>query len=142
MLQPWCLKGVVLDACRAATVSVLKKIMLFSKFDFVSHSGLPLNWKIDCDALTDDDLNTLAFVISQKFKFGSVVGIPTGGIRLETALRPYITTGPRLLVDDVLTTGKSMGELYEDGDVGVVIFARGECPYWIYPLLKVNTFYV
>lgn len=107
---------------------------LFSKQTFISHAGLSLSWKIDCDALTDEDIETLAFVISQRFNFSSVYGIPRGGVRLANALKQYTTIGPRLIVDDVLTTGKSMEEVYETGDVGVVIYARNRCPDWVLPI--------
>lgn len=45
-----------------------------------------------------------------------------------------------LIVDDVLTTGKSMKE--QRGKridaVGIVVFARGPCPAWIRPLFTCN----
>jgi hypothetical protein len=108
--------------------------MLFVKKDFISHSGHPLQWKIDCDALSQDDIETLAWVIQSQRAFGSVYGIPAGGVRLAKALEKYCTQGPRLVVDDVLTTGKSLLEEYQEGDIGVVIFARGECPGWVRPI--------
>lgn len=109
---------------------------MFKKQDFTSHAGLSLNWKIECDDLTDEDIETLAWVVSRKFTFGSVKGIPRGGLRLAAALEQYCTTGPRLLVDDVLTTGSSLVAEYSKGDIGVVIFARGNCPKWVTPIFQ------
>jgi hypothetical protein len=112
---------------------------LFERKTFNSHSGLPLQWKIECDALTVEDLSTLAFLVSLKYRFGSVVGVPTGGLRFASALQPYCTSGPRLIVDDVLTTGKSINEYKKfDDDIGVVIFSRGSCPDWVTPIFEVS----
>ena len=33
---------------------------LFIKEDFISHAGLPLTWKVECDALTEKDYEALA----------------------------------------------------------------------------------
>ena len=112
---------------------------LFERKTFNSHSGLPLQWKVECDALTDKDLSTLAFLVSLKFQFGTVIGVPTGGLRFAAALQPYCTSGPRLVVDDVLTTGNSIMEYKEfDDDIGVVIFSRGICPDWVTPIFHTN----
>ncbi len=99
---------------------------LFQKGDFISHAGLPLAWKIECDALTDDDWECLAFLISQRCSFGTVYGIPRGGVKLANALEKYCdpTSKIRLVVDDVYTTGKSMNDVMQDGDIGFVVFAR------------------
>lgn len=108
---------------------------LFQRQDFTSHAGWKLSWKIECDALTDEDIETFAHIISKTFQFGRVVGIPRGGNRLAAALDKYVTgyqPGERfitLLVDDVYTSGASMrearSELSNDEDgVGVVLFAR------------------
>lgn len=63
--------------------------------------------------------------------FNHVVGIPRGGLALAKALEsykvPYLPY-PRLVVDDVLTTGASMREFMKEDDIGLVIFARGPIP--------------
>lgn len=105
------------------------------------HSGGHSSFKIDCDALTDGDLNTLAKLIAREFNFSKVVGIPTGGNRLAYALQKWIKKdGPLLIVDDVLTTGNSMEDEKEKYPhlhvIGVVIFARGSCPSWIHPMFE------
>lgn len=106
---------------------------------FVAHSGRLLDFKIECDALSDADIDALAAVIARRMKFGSVYGVPRGGVRLAKALEPYATSGPRLIVDDVLTTGRSMAEARDSmGDRGVVIFARGPCPVWITPVFSLE----
>ena len=101
---------------------------LFQKVDFISHAGLPLSWKIECDALTEDDWKGLARMIMdhEPRSFGSVEGIPRGGIPLANALSEYATEGPPMIVDDVYTTGTSMREVYEDGALGIVVFARNK----------------
>jgi len=123
---------------------------IFKKIDFTSHAGKSLNWKIECDDLTDEDLETLAYIVSRKFIFNDVIGIPTGGMRFANALTQYIdkaATYP-LIVDDVLTTGKSMiaeaeklshcsCETYTA--IGVVIFSRiANYPDWVHPIFELN----
>jgi orotate phosphoribosyltransferase len=111
---------------------------LFVSKEFISHSNIPLTWKIECDVLTDADLKTLAKVVSERFRFGSVVGVPRGGLRFAAALAQYATgSGRRLIVDDVLTTGRSMNEMRQnESDIGLVIFARGTCPPWVIPIFR------
>ena len=102
---------------------------IFIREDFISHAGLPLTWKVECDALTDEDYEALAKIVSEKMTFRDVKGIPRGGIPFENALKQYCTNNDndRLLIcDDVYTTGTSMREVYEDGAIGVVVFARNE----------------
>jgi hypothetical protein len=103
--------------------------------------------------LSDSDIRTLADMIRAMVgPFSSVEGVPRGGQRLEQALRPFATIGPHLIVDDVLTTGRSMEKAKSDfagaqhrlteiqslglGIIGAVIFARGQLPYWIKALFK------
>lgn len=116
---------------------------LFIKQDWVMHSGGTAHYKIDCDCLTDNDIETIAFIISRKGKFSEVYGVPRGGTRLQHALEKYRTPGGvRLIVDDVLTTGRSMEEARQTKDwpdaVGVVVFARNMCPDWIKPIFQMN----
>lgn len=101
------------------------------------NSGKVSKWKIECDALSDKDIDTIAFMLSEKLPpFGSILGVPRGGLKLATAMEPYITKGPLLIVDDVLTTGNSMERTRKEADaIGAVIFARNICPKWIIPLL-------
>jgi hypothetical protein len=118
---------------------------LFQRKTFKMHSGQMTNFKIECDNLSDEDIETFAMVIAEHIVFGRVVGVPTGGIRIAKALEKYCDNDPNLpvlLVDDVLTTGKSMEEVKdelvkeEDIVIGVVLFARGPCPAWIHPVFQ------
>lgn len=85
---------------------------MFDYGKFKSASGINLDWKIECDDLSDADIATVAHLISSKVEFYDVVGVPRGGIRLANALQPYRsqTTDRLLVVDDVWTTGHSMIE--------------------------------
>ena len=102
---------------------------LFIREDFISHAGLPLTWKVECDALSEGDYEALAKIVSEKIKFKDVVGIPRGGIPFENALKQYSSNDendPLLICDDVYTTGTSMREVYQEGAIGIVVFARNE----------------
>jgi hypoxanthine phosphoribosyltransferase len=112
---------------------------------FKSHSGKQLEFKIECDVLTEQDIITLAKIIAEKYKFRYVYGIPKGGLRLANELNKYCEEEHErmLIIDDVLTTGQSMKEAKKDYSIvtkmeiqGVVIFARGECPDWVDPIFK------
>lgn len=119
---------------------------------FSTHSKFQLPWKINCDDLTDKDWRELAKLIAGKFSFNLVFGVPSGGLKLAKALMPHVAhpltsmdrTYPKLIVDDVLTTGNSMNEWRDkfcykyETPVGVVVFARGPCPDWIWPIFSVN----
>ena len=115
---------------------------LFIRQNVTLHSGEESDFKIECDALTDEDIETIACLISKKHAFKKIIAGPSNGQRLEKALKQYITPDeylPVLVIDDVFTTGKSMEELRlkaEEHCTGVVIFARGECPDWIDPLFQ------
>ena len=115
----------------------LFKLDLESGFNL--HSGQISNWIIDCNALTDDDLQCLAHLGRALVgPFGFCVGIPKGGLRLAMALARYSTIGPCLVVDDVFTTGQSMEEYNTGEEKGLVIFARATTPEWITPIFKVS----
>ena len=119
---------------------------LFQCKRFTSHSGLELNFKIDCDYLSNDDIECIARLIAKKTKFGHVYGIPRGGERLAEALKPYSNPhlNALLIVDDVLTTGRSMEEARErfEADywdiIGWVIFARVNPPEWVNAVFILN----
>ncbi len=118
--------------------------MLFRKGDFTSAAGLRLGWKIECDALDEDDWACIAYVGSKLLYFGAVIGVPRGGIALASAMQPYATPGApmTLICDDVWTTGKSMralaGDVAEAGRwIGYVGFARGPLPANVWAFLQV-----
>ncbi len=113
---------------------------LFVSKHFVSHAGKDLSFKIDCDALSDEIIETFASVVAKTFKFGTVYGIPSGGLRFAKALEKYKSESSQILiVDDVLTTGASMETARRKfglNAIGIVIFARGACPSWICPMYQ------
>lgn len=88
---------------------------LFQKQKFTSHAGIPMEWKIEMDAVSDKEWDCLASMIMdyQKQPFQTVVGIPRGGVKLQNALQKYSSDAPSdpwLVVDDVYTTGTSFRE--------------------------------
>lgn len=128
------------------------------------HSGGTSWWHIDCDGLSDSDIQVLAKLIVDKIGYFNAVTCPeshpgSAAGRLVEALHQYEDhvlrkEGAKLLiVDDVLTTGASMEvtrakyspEIPRPGYVsvpeeiiGAVIFARGECPDWVWPIFQMN----
>ena len=120
---------------------------LFKSGDFVSHSGLKLKWKIECDALSDPEWFTISQMIMEITPpFKEAIGIPRGGVKLGNLLNQYGTgkrEDPILLVDDVLTTGDSMEEFKikrqwrnPSDYIGWVVFARSKCPDWVTALFQ------
>lgn len=124
---------------------------IFIKQEITLHSGLKSDFKIECDSLSNEDIETISYMIGQKLEFSDVIGVPRGGLRLADALKKYTknkfkdpfllsSPPPILIVDDVLTTGGSMNEfknsLPDNRYIGVVIFARGKTPSWIIPLFQ------
>src|SRR5437899_1361464 len=107
---------------------------LFQRGDFKLHSGMNSAFKIDCDFLTDSDIDTIAEMLSKRLTaFSYVEGVPRGGLRLATAMKKYTTPAapfcPFLIVDDIFTTGRSMEEHRAGRSaIGAVIFARNETP--------------
>ena len=135
---------------------------LFVRKDWIMHSGGLAHYKIECDALTEDDYATLAFIVCEKLQrytrplsgchnsgIKRVIGIPRGGILFAEAIEReiqerggYDANGIVVIVDDVLTTGRSMEEARaacgDSAPCGVVIFARGRCPDWIKPIFEMH----
>lgn len=118
------------------------KTNLFQRVNIVLHSGEKSDFKIECDALTNEDIETLAYLVNKQISFRNVVGVPKGGIRLANSLMQYRTpeTNTLLIVDDVFTTGRSMEEEKSKYGIvpihGVVIFARNKCPDWVTPIFR------
>lgn len=114
---------------------------MFVLKDFVSHSGLTLPFKIECANLTYKDWECLAWLVSNMVgSFGSVEGVPRGGLLLANRLKDYITEGPVLIVDDVFTTGASMDQQRNKRYAkGAVVFARTTPPDWIGSIFLLNT---
>lgn len=125
------------------------RLALFQLGDFTLNSGIRSPVKIECDALTDDDIETCAFLLSRRVDpFDVVEGVPRGGLRLAEAMEQYAAEpvpgregwAPRLLiVDDVLTTGGSL-DRWRKGRVaqGAVLFAYTQPDPWIVPLFTMT----
>ena len=106
--------------------------MLFNYGKFTGAGGQELNWKIDCDSLTQGDFDAIADIAVTKLPaFSKVVGVPRGGIFLAQSLNKYCSKEATitLVVDDVWTTGHSMKTFVADHQInnwnGFVIFSRG-----------------
>lgn len=124
---------------------------LFQQGNFTLHSGATTNWKIECDALDDQDWQTIAMLIAQQhLGFSKVVGVPRGGLKLAGALQQYVNSysGNHLIVDDVYTTGTSVNKMREmlktPGVIyfGAVVFSRAPIiapdNQWIKPLFQMR----
>jgi hypothetical protein len=109
---------------------------LFRLGDFTAHSGETLRWKIACDALSDEDWKGLAAMALEVVgdNFCQVTSVPRGGDKLAYEINALIGSNrhpawPRLIADDVLTTGASMrAAMDRPDDIGLVVFARGALP--------------
>jgi len=67
-------------------------IDLFQKIDFKSHGGLDLSWKIEMDALSDNEWKCIAHMINDlSIPFQAAIGIPRGGVKLGQYLNEYST---------------------------------------------------
>ena len=84
---------------------------LFQTGDFMLRSGCS-EWKIECDALDENDWRTLAMLASKVLPtYSAVEGVLTGGLPFAAALERYAApSGPVLIADDVLTTGATARE--------------------------------
>ena len=122
---------------------------LFQEEDFIGHSGGQLHWKIEMDALEDEEWKCIARMIMEieTRPFCSAIGIPRGGLKLSVYLNDYSTqdeNDPYLICDDVLTTGGSMNYFVDQyfrnrkpqGYFGWVVFARTRPAEWITPLFQ------
>ena len=109
---------------------------LFQEEDFIGHSGGQLHWKIEMDALEDEEWKCIARMIME---------IETRP--LSVYLNDYSTqdeNDPYLICDDVLTTGGSMDYFINQyfrnrkpqGYFGWVVFARTQPTEWIKPLFQ------
>lgn len=124
---------------------------IFKSGLFTLHSGSESRFKIDLDGLTTEDWETLAAMVANNFPyhFGEVYGIPKGGVPFADALQKYCKPDKQqtlLIVDDVMTTGNSFREAYEMSVsqpkykhiFGVVVFARGNGPEWVFPMFNLD----
>ena len=92
---------------------------LFQDGDFISHAGLPLQWKLECDAISDDEWRCIAKMIMehQTTPFSKAIGIPRGGLKMAKARNEYASGNEKdlpLICDDVFTTGTSMMDFMKE----------------------------
>lgn len=123
---------------------------LFVKETFQAHSGDELHWKVECDALTEEDWDCLAYMGSTLMpSFSRAVGVPSGGVPFADALNNYSVQSAEqwLIVDDVWTTGSSIAEFKTqfmpeelDKSVTLVAFNRSSLalPWKTYALLDIH----
>lgn len=106
---------------------------LFKFGKFISTSGVELDFKIECDVLSNEDWDCISQLVLKMYpyRFSKVLGVPTGGQPLEDKLKSYETgleDDPVLIVDDVWTTGNSMRDFVKDQGIikwkGIVVFNR------------------
>jgi hypothetical protein len=131
---------------------------------FASHSGFQLPFKVDCDHWTDADLAEVAKFLQWKFAFSEVHAVPSdeapprtpAGPRLARIMREscqFAEGYPPMIVDDVLTTGRSMEEFRATvmrnrpavTPIGFVLVSRAPRdggavgqPNWVFNLLRVE----
>jgi orotate phosphoribosyltransferase len=124
------------------SASLSRSIMsLFKQEKCILSSGKHSSYKIDCDALSNDDIETAAYLLSKlTHPFGKVEGVPRGGLRLAQAMQKYTTRCfDLLIVDDVWTTGGSVRKYLADRKAEVaVIFARGKTPPEVISLFTIH----
>lgn len=126
---------------------------LFQSGDFTLRSGVRSRWKLECDAFTDRDWETLAAMAAEILPpFGTVHGVPRGGVPFALELMKHATNDvatslPILIAEDVCTSGGSMERMRDalrancpgQDIIGVCVFARGVCyPSWVTPLFTLN----
>jgi hypothetical protein len=111
---------------------------LFQLGNFTPHSGKKSFWKIECDNLSQEEWGFFAQIIHEKHPhYQSVEGVPRGGLALAANLSQWSSgdmSDPILIVDDVLSTGASMGQQRagRSNCIGVVVFSRAATiPAWI-----------
>ena len=123
---------------------------LFQTGDFILHSGQKSRRLIDCSALTDEDIKTVAEWLTElRGGFKLVFPVSESVARLAKAMEhEQCEFNSRvLIVDDVLSTGASMwgkrAELAKtygwDKIIGAVIFARRPTPDWIVALWNIGS---
>lgn len=132
---------------------------LFQKGSFELHSGTHSDWKIECDNISNDEMEILAKLIAERVEpFSRVASVSEDLNNPAARLRGYLAyyassileTETWLLVDDVFTTGSSMStalrhieesyaliDRFPPNIIGAVIFARTEPFGWITPLFSI-----
>lgn len=116
---------------------------LFVTGNFKSASGLVLPWKVECDALSEWDWDTLALMALPMLPpFGKVEAVMNGGLNFGSSLMRHRTPHCEtlLIADDVFTTGGSIEKQRAGRDaVGIVAFSRGQLLPWVKAVWQLGT---
>jgi hypothetical protein len=129
--------------------NLIQSDSIFQLFNFTLPNGDSTFYKIECDNLTDEDIECFAKMVGH-VSFKSVEGIPRGGVPFAKALLKYIDpeSEVHLVVDDVLASGKSMTDAmqaaFDRGEEvvrGVVIFSRGPKLNNCVPIFQMHPFW-
>jgi hypothetical protein len=129
--------------------NLIQSDSIFQLFNFTLPNGDSTFYKIECDNLTDEDIECFAKMVGH-VSFKSVEGIPRGGVPFAKALLKYADpeSEVHLVVDDVLASGKSMTDAmqaaFDRGEEvvrGVVIFSRGPKINNCVPIFQMHPFW-
>ena len=116
----------------------LSEISIFQTGSFDTPQGI-VPWQIACEHLKLDDWEALAIMLSEMISpFGLVEAASPGGQAFANSLLKHASTGPLLIVDDVLTTGRTMEKARAGRrSTGAVVFSQGPVvPGWITPIFR------
>ena len=108
---------------------------MFRLGDFTLSSGKKSTWRMDVpEYFTDEDWEWAAAQIAHQLRntpFNNVIGVPTGGEKLAVALQKYVDpdANQTIVVDDVYTTGQSIGKVLRPRDIGYVVYVREPIKY-------------
>lgn len=128
---------------------------LFERGRFTLASGVESFFKIECDALGAEDWDTLAYLTLRAVgPFGTVVGVPGGGLVYAGMLEQYadLESEALLIVDDVWTTGGSFHQFEREHTTSLaiagepvppikrcVVFNRGVLPMYVTALFSMTS---
>lgn len=116
----------------------MSEVSIFQTGSFETPQGV-MPWRISCDQLSTDDWQCLALMLTEMISpFGFVEAASSGGQPFADALSKHVSTGPHLIVNDVLVTGRSMEEARKGRrSLGAVVFSTGPVvPGWITPIFR------
>ena len=86
----------------------MSEISIFQTGSFETPQGV-VPWRIDCEQLSLDDWEALALMLSEMINpFGTVEAASPSGQPFADSLSKHTSTGPLLIVNDVMFTGRTM----------------------------------
>lgn len=137
--------GGMCKTCYYTVEEINTTMNLFQLGEFLLQSDKYSGWKINCDAFTEEDWRTLAFIAADLLPpFGMVEAVPTGGLAFADQLRFYADpkhSTTLLIAEDVLTTGGGMERVknLRSDVIGVCVFAREAPPTWVTPIFQMRS---